>query len=193
MTHALGDAVYHKAMREPHCIRVRAAIGDYKGIEIKTVGDSFMIVFSTADDAIGCAATIQRSLAEPPIVATDATGKQWKVKVRIGVHTAAHELVPHEENGRFDYTGTDVNFTARIEALGAGGQVIVSSMTHQAAISPEQFTWHEWPGRRIKSFDEPETVWELLWDGQTRGEPGSHWLCPPGSWASATSTSHALP
>ena len=36
--------------------------------------------------------------------------------------------------------------------------------------------WKAWPDRRIKSFDQPETVWELLWDGTSRGEPGARWL-----------------
>jgi class 3 adenylate cyclase/predicted ATPase/Flp pilus assembly protein TadD len=176
MTKGLGDQIYHNKIHEPHCQRIRAAIAAHRGYEIKTIGDSFHIVFKLADDALACVVAIQKSLAQPAITATDDTGTEWKVKVRIGAHTADRELVPHEENGRFDYTGTDVNFAARVESLGAGGQVLVSASTYRAAGSRESYRWQEWPDRRIKSFDQPETVWELLWDDQSRGEPGARWL-----------------
>ncbi len=176
MTNALGDATYQRAMREPHCERVRAAIAEHRGYEVKTIGDSFMVAFRYADDALACAAAIQKSLAEPPITAPDKAGKDWTVKVRIGVHTAERELVPFREGDRWDYGGADVNFAARVESLGAGGQIVVSDLAYTAAGDRERHQWQGWSGRRIKSFDQPETVWELLWDGQSRGEPGARWL-----------------
>ena len=73
---------------------------------------------------------IQQALAEPIISSTDSEGKQWTVKVRIGVHTAVEELHP---NASGDYGGADVNFAARVESLGAGGQLLVSETCYQAA------------------------------------------------------------
>jgi len=173
MTNALGDEIYRESMSKPHHERIRAAIDAHNSFEVKTIGDSFMIAFQRADDALACAVTIQKSLDNPSITATDRTGKVWTVKVRIGIHTSERELLPDEKK---DYTGADVNFAARVESLGAGGQIIASDSAYSAAGSRERYQWQEWSDRRIKSFDQPETVWELLWDGQSRGEPGSRWL-----------------
>ncbi len=49
MTRALGDGVYLRTMREPHCQRIRAAIAEHEGFEVKTGGDSFMIAFAAAE------------------------------------------------------------------------------------------------------------------------------------------------
>jgi class 3 adenylate cyclase/predicted ATPase len=175
MTKALGDLAYRRDLRDPHCQRIRAAVADYGGTAVKTIGDSFMLAFPSTDLGLACAAAIQKRLTEHPLTAADGTGKAWEVRVRIGVHTAERELQPHAEGDRWDYTGTDVNFAARVESLGAGGQILVSDSAYRAGAS-ELYQWQEWPNRRIKSFDLPETVWELLWDGRSRGEPGSRWL-----------------
>jgi len=149
MTNALGDVVYRDSMREPHCQRIRAAIATHNGYEVKTIGDSFMVAFQRADDALACAIATQKSLAEPAITATDRTGRIWTVKVRIGVHTAERELFPDEKG---DYGGADVNFAARVESLGAGEQIIVSDATYRAAGSRERYDWQTWENRYLKSF-----------------------------------------
>ncbi|MBI4639578.1 MAG: adenylate/guanylate cyclase domain-containing protein [Candidatus Tectomicrobia bacterium] len=88
MTNALGDEVYRESMNKPHHERIRAVVDAHHGFEVKTIGDSFMIAFQHADDALACAVAIQKSLDNPSITATDRTGKVWTVKVRIGIHTS---------------------------------------------------------------------------------------------------------
>lgn len=172
LNNILGDAVYSASLREPHNAYIAAAVAEHNGALIKTMGDSCMLAFDRASAAVACAVTIQKRLADAPLTATDATGKVWTVRVRIGVHTAVQELFPDDMD---DYHGADVNFAARVALLGAGGQIIVSDSTYTAG-SRERYQWQEWSGRRIRSFDQPETVWELLWDGTQRGEPGARWL-----------------
>lgn len=172
LNNVLGDAVYSASIREPHNAYIRAAVAQHNGALIKTMGDSCMLAFDRAVNALACAVAIQKSLADSPLSAADATGNVWTVRVRIGVHTAVQELFADD---RDDYHGADVNFAARVASLGAGGQIIVSDSTYTAG-SRERYQWQEWLGRRIKSFDQPETVWELLWDGTLRGEPGARWL-----------------
>jgi hypothetical protein len=144
---------------------------------VKTGGDSFMVAFEQPTDGVACAAAMQEAVTKPALTATDEAGKTWTIKLRIGVHQALEPLEPRSSpEYRADYLGSDINFAARVESIGAGGQILVSDSTHEAAKfgTPEQ--WKAWPNRRIKSFDQPETVWELLWDGQSRGEPGSRFL-----------------
>lgn len=173
MTRALGDSIYREKLGDPHNTRIRDAITAHNGHEVKTIGDSFMVAFQRADDALACASAIQQNLSNPLLLATDEDGKEWTVKVHIGVHTAQRELFPDATG---DYNGDDANYAARVESLGAGEQVVVSDSTYKAG-SRERYGWKEWPNRRIKSFDTPETIWEMRWDGgDSRGEPGARWL-----------------
>ncbi len=150
MNNALGDPVYNASMRVPHNERIRTAIAPHGGYEVKTIGDSFMIAFTRTADALACAVAIQAQLIGPAITSTDKTSKTWTVKVRIGVHTAEKELFPDESG---DYHGADVNFAARVESLGVGGQLIVSDAAYSAANWEHSHQWKAWPDRRIKSFD----------------------------------------
>lgn len=178
MTNALGD-VFRDTLRTTHCQRVRAAIAQHRGFEVETAGDSFLIVFGRADAALDCAVAIQDGLAQPPITYAIKEGKSWTLQVRLGVHTSEEPIEPKLDNatGRISYAGySDVNFAARVMGLGAGGQIIVSNSAYRMAGSHARYDWQEWPNRRIKSFEHPETVWELKWDGRARGEPGLRWL-----------------
>jgi tetratricopeptide (TPR) repeat protein len=169
--------VYGDNLRLEHDNRIRAAVEAHHGYVVKTIGDSFMLVFPQAADAVACAIRMQEAMAKPALAATDDTGRSWTVKVRMGVHQALEPLAP-QRSPEFpaDYHGSDVNFAARVESLGAGGQILVSDSAYQAAQAQVANQWKAWPNRRIKSFDQPETVWEYLWDGRSRGEPGARFL-----------------
>src|SRR5207253_178793 len=137
-------------------------------------------VFDRAADALAGAAAMQQALVDPPIAETDKDGKAWKLQMRIGVHRAVEEIVPRTDGatGKPSYASlSDVNLAARVMSLAAGGQIVVSDTAYQAAGTRGRYQWQAWPNRRLKSFDQPETVHELLWDnGTTRGEPGLRWL-----------------
>lgn len=67
---------------ELHNRVIRAAVLEWRGHEVKTQGDSFMLAFQDAGDAVRCALDIQRSFEK----------QEWpagKVLVRVGMHTAS--------------------------------------------------------------------------------------------------------
>ena len=74
-------------------------------------GDSFVIAFARAGDAVACALDLQRAALSP-------------IRLRIGIHTGAAEL---RDEG--DYMGPVVNRAARLRDLGHGGQILMSSTT----------------------------------------------------------------
>ena len=90
------------------------AIADHGGTTISKGGDSFAAAFVRPDDAIAAAVAAQELLA--------ATA--WKIpdgiRVRMGVHRGAAQ-----RRGEGWY-GPPLNQTARIMAVGHGGQIIVS-------------------------------------------------------------------
>lgn len=70
----------------------------------------------------------------------DEDDKTWQVLVRIGIHKAVEELFPDDKN---DHLGNDVNFAARIECLGVGGQIILSDSTYTSAPGKKGYQWKE--------------------------------------------------
>jgi len=57
-TRALGDPEYKKKILDPHFRYIRECIATHQGFEVKTIGDSFMVVFERADSAINCAVAV---------------------------------------------------------------------------------------------------------------------------------------
>ena len=74
-------------------------------------GDSFVIAFSRASDAVTCALALQRAPLAP-------------LQLRIGVHTGEVQL--RDEN---NYVGPAINRTARLRELAHGGQTVLSGTT----------------------------------------------------------------
>ncbi|MEM7273874.1 MAG: BTAD domain-containing putative transcriptional regulator [Actinomycetota bacterium] len=84
------------------------------GTIVKSDGDSLLVAFTNASQAVGCAVEVQRRLADVP---WETSGP---IRVRIGVHSS--ELEP----AGTDYLGPAVNLAARVMHAGHGGQILVT-------------------------------------------------------------------
>ena len=104
---ALGDQRWHKLL-DADDERVREQLRIFRGKEINTTGDGFVASFDGPARAIRCGEAI--------IGATRELG----LEVRIGVHTGECELRGD------DLGGLAVHIAARIGALTAAGQILVS-------------------------------------------------------------------
>ena len=79
-----------------------------------STGDGIAAVFESASSAVRAALTSQRLLE------TEGWPTAAPIRVRMGLHTGEAEA----RDG--DYFGTAVNRTARLMAIGHGGQVLCS-------------------------------------------------------------------
>ena len=112
---------------------VRAVIRDTGGYEVKTVGDSFMVAYSRAEEALSFALRVHRSLlaeeAWPENLLRHACCRRdpqdlWGgLTVRIGINEGAVELDENPVTGRIDYFGTTVNVASRAESMSMQGAV----------------------------------------------------------------------
>ena len=169
MSRAVGDEVYREVLRAPHNRVIREEASRTGGFEVGTpAGDSFMLVFETCDQALDCALGIQRRLQEHPLVAV-RDSRPWTVRVRIGIHTS--EVPLHRSEGG-EYVSSEVSVAARVETLATGGQVLLSTSARRACTAAD-LGWQRWPNRRLRGVDRLETLYEPLWDGASRGEPGA--------------------
>lgn len=147
-----------KAALARHDEILREAIGRRGGHVVKTTGDGFHAVFTTAHDAIGAAAAAQRVL----------TSEQWAetgaLKVRMGVHTGTAEL----RDG--DYYGSSVNRATRIMAVAHGGQVVLSHVTGELLGEdlPDGFELLDLGEHRLRDLSRAERVYQLCGRGLVR-------------------------
>lgn len=74
-------------------------------------GDSFVVAFSRASDAVACALDLQRAPLAP-------------IRMRIGLHTGEIQL-----RDEANYMGPTINRTARLRDLAHGGQTVLSGTT----------------------------------------------------------------
>ena len=117
-TRLLQEAgVGYAELLEDHRRLIRAVIAAHGGREVDTQGDSFLMVFPSALEAVAAAADAQRSLTSHP----------WpdgrRVLVRMGLDTG--EAV----TAAAGYIGLAVHRAARISAAAHGGQVLLSETT----------------------------------------------------------------
>ena len=142
-------ARYGAALERHHQL-LRACWRDHAGVEVKTDGDAFFVVFEDPAAAVAAAACAQRSLAAEP-------WSDGQVRVRIGIHTGAGLL------GADDYVGLDVHRAARIAAAGHGGQILLSGATRALVERrlPDGVTLADLGHHRLKDLDEPERLAQL--------------------------------
>jgi predicted ATPase/class 3 adenylate cyclase len=134
---------------------LRDAIRRAGGVDVRTEGDAFFAVFSSATGAASAAITAQKALATHPW-SPDAP-----IRVRMGLHTGEGAI------GGDDYVGLDVHRAARIAAAGHGGQLLVSAATAEligGALTNEAGL-RDLGHHRLKDLARPERIYELTADG----------------------------
>jgi class 3 adenylate cyclase len=134
---------------------LRRAWAVHGGTEMGTEGDSFFVVFPTAQGAVAAAAQAQRQLAAYP----------WpegaRVRVRMGIHTGSPAI---HDGG---YVGMDVHRAARVAGAAHGGQVVVSDATAHlvSGCLPDGVELRDSGVHRLKDIPAPERLFRLAIDG----------------------------
>ena len=108
-------------------------------------GDSFVIAFGRASDAVACALEVQRSPLGP-------------IRLRIGVHTGEVQL-----RDETNYIGPTINRTARLRDLAHGGQTVLSSTTSDLVTDrlPADAWLTELGMHPVRDLPRPERVVQL--------------------------------
>ena len=108
-------------------------------------GDSFVVAFARASDAVACALELQRAPLAP-------------IRLRIGVHTGEVQL---RDEG--NYIGTTVNRTARLRDLAHGGQTVLSGTTEDLVLDrlPADAWLTDLGTHQLRDLPRPERVVQL--------------------------------
>ena len=162
---------------EPYLRALLALVAEHGGRIGGTppAGDTLLAAFPSATDALECAARIQQLPIPGPTFAEGA-GRARTGAVRIAaVHAAQRRPTPGGD-GMF-LQQEDVTHGSRILRLAHEGQILVSDEARRRSDEGRWAgRWAEWPNRRIKDWETPETLHELRHDGREAREPGAQFL-----------------
>jgi class 3 adenylate cyclase len=115
----LGDQLWMNILQVHNAI-VRRFVAKHGGREVKTLGDGFMLAFSSARSAILAMTGVQRA------VHAYARSKPTEgMSVRVGIHTG--EAIPDAAG---DLIGRHVILASRIANAAHGGEILVSPIVH---------------------------------------------------------------
>ena len=108
-------------------------------------GDSFVIAFARASDAVACALDLQRAPLAP-------------IRLRIGINTGEVRL---RDEG--NYIGPTINRTARLRDLAHGGQTVLSGTTEPLVVDqlPPDVTLTDLGSHPLRDLPRPERVVQL--------------------------------
>jgi len=138
---------------EEHRQLLRTLFRKHEGTEIKTIGDAFLVEFTSTLEAICCAAEIQEALKDYDAA---ASGQSVKIQIRIGLHMGD---VVYREN---DVFGDGVNIASRIEPLAKPGGICLSQQVYDQVHNKFAGKFIKLGAVTLKNIQTPLNVYRLL-------------------------------
>lgn len=150
-----------RAILRRHEEVLRSHLSEYGGLEVKALGDGFMVVFSSTRKAISCAVAIQRSLEEERRRFPDGV-----LPVRMGLN--AGEVIKEGD----DLFGSSVSAAARIAAKADGGEILVSDVVKALAGTLDGIAFKDRNLVQLKGFEDRWRLHEVVWRKESPAGPG---------------------
>ncbi|HFQ5301268.1 TPA: nickel-binding protein [Vibrio vulnificus] len=149
MTTRLGD---QKSMHllHIHNAMTRNAIKMHNGREVKHTGDGFMVSFTSADDAVQCAKSIQQAFAQH-----NQSHPEQSMHVRIGLSAGE----PVQENN--DLFGSAVQMASRVCDATESDQILVVELVKQSC-THHQLQFCDCGEKTFKGFNEPTKLYQVI-------------------------------
>jgi class 3 adenylate cyclase len=150
----LGQTDEPRSLRllERHRQVVRPMLTAHNGREVKTMGDGFLVEFTSALDAVKCACDIQtkiRALNE-----TEPT--EDRIHLRVGIHLG--DVV--ESDG--DILGDAVNVASRIQPFSTEGGITVTQQVYDQVYNKLKLPLKSLGKKHLKNVKAPVEVYRLV-------------------------------
>src|SRR6266496_1006355 len=145
---------------EEHRRLLREIFPRFNGVEIKTIGDAFLVEFGSALEAAQCAIEIQRVFSKRNLDV--AAGR--RVELKIGIHIGD---VVHREG---DVYGDGVNIASRIEPLAGAGGVCISMDVERQIRNALEARFEKLAATDLKNISVPMDLFRIVlpWERETR-------------------------
>jgi class 3 adenylate cyclase len=146
---------------EEHRRLLRAIFPKHEGSEIKTIGDGFLVEFSSALAAVQCGIEIQEAITKR----NSANPSQGNFQVRIGIH--AGDVVRRAD----DMIGDGVNIAARIVPLAGAGGICISQQVFDQIENRVAQSLKRMGQVKLKNMMRPLEVYWVEYEGATSSPP----------------------
>lgn len=113
---AQRDEAMALELLEEHRTLLRRLFVKHQGLEVKTIGDGFLVEFTSAVSAVVCAVEIQLAV----VLRNQEAAEDRVFQLRIGIHLG--DVLPRGN----DIVGDGVNIAARVEPLAEPGGVAIT-------------------------------------------------------------------
>ncbi|HZW84441.1 MAG TPA: adenylate/guanylate cyclase domain-containing protein [Nitrososphaerales archaeon] len=131
---------------------LRGAFSKHGGVEIKTIGDAFLVEFPSALEAARCAVAIQSAIRNR----NEAAASPEPIQVRIGVHVGD---VIHSED---DILGDAVNVASRIEPMAEPGGICITEQVFHDVRNKLENPIVSLGRIRLKNVDLPVEIYKVI-------------------------------
>ena len=181
-----NEALALKLLDE-HQALLRPFFPKFNGREIETIGDAFLVEFTSALDAVRCAVAIQKALAERNASSPGAA----RIQIRIGVHIG--DVVQREKN----VLGDSVNIAARIEPLARPGGICVSQQVFDHVYNKLEVPLVKLGAPELKNIQVPVCLYRVVLPWETedlslRERARFQWRLKQRRWAGAAGVALVL-
>ena len=137
-----------------HDALLRVLAAKFDGRVIKSIGDSFMIDFSSAVNAVRCAIEAQKRFSH----FNKEKSEIDKIEIRVGIHLG--DVIIRDE----DIIGDGVNIASRIEAMAGANRIWISQDVYQQIRNKIPIRVFPLGPQRLKNIPEQVEVYEILID-----------------------------
>src|SRR5512134_3280594 len=150
-------------------------IARHHGRVFKLMGDGMLAEFGSVVDAVECAVSLQRGLAERNANVSD----DRRVQVRIGINLG--EVIVEGD----DCYGEGVNVAARLEQIADPGGICVSGKVAREVEKKLAFGFESMGPQQVKNIAEPVQAFRVRLDGAPVKRMASGLPKPALPWAAA--------
>ncbi len=149
------------AQRSHRVELIEPLLKDYHGRIANTAGDSFLLEFPSAVEAVRCAIAVQHGLAARNIDIPTERRIEYRIGVNIGDVVADGD----------DLLGEGVNIAARLENLCEPGGIVLSDDAYRQVRDRLDVAWDDGGEHAVKNIVRPIQVWRWRGHGAAAAAP----------------------
>lgn len=151
ITERLGDK-RSRAVFKVHDDIIRRHTQVHGGVEVKNMGDGFMLSFNSARKSVACAVAIQQELRQ-----FKRDNPEAALLVRMGMSVG--EPIREEQ----DMFGKSVILAARISGKAEARQILVCSIVHALMSNTGDYSFNELGEFELKGITDKQKLFEVVW------------------------------
>jgi adenylate cyclase len=140
---------------------IEPAIASRQGRTVKTTGDGFLVEFASVVDAVECAVTIQKGLADR----NADEPADWRMDFRIGINLG--DVIIEGD----DIHGDGVNVAARLEGISEPGGICISANVFEQVQNRLELSFEDLGEQQLKNIPQPIRAYRVDIDGLVAAAP----------------------